>query len=106
MSIVLGKHYYSHQSSVVEPVFANIGTNKGLDRFTLRGKQKVQGQWRLYCLVRQHREADAVWGDNVSTIGYPQPWGRNAQCGDYVKGVGGILSRKTERGFVGGTRQF
>jgi Transposase DDE domain len=37
--------------SVVEPVFANIGTNKGLNRFTLRGKQKVQGQWRLYCMV-------------------------------------------------------
>ena len=47
----LGKHYYSHRMSVVEPVFANIGTNKGLDRFTLRGKQKVQGQWRLYCMV-------------------------------------------------------
>lgn len=47
----LGKHYYSHRMSVVEPVFANIGTNKRLDRFTLRGKQKVQGQWRLYCMV-------------------------------------------------------
>jgi transposase len=47
----IGKHYYSHRMSVVEPVFANIGTNKGLDRFTLRGKQKVQGQWRLYCMV-------------------------------------------------------
>lgn len=47
----LGKHYYSHRMSVVEPVFANIGTNKGLNRFTLRSKKKVQGQWRLYCLV-------------------------------------------------------
>jgi transposase len=47
----IGKHYYSHRMSVVEPVFANIGTNKGLNRFTLRGKQKVQGQWRLYCMV-------------------------------------------------------
>ena len=47
----IGKHYYSHRMSVVEPVFANIGTNKRLNRFTLRGKQKVQGQWRLYCLV-------------------------------------------------------
>ena len=47
----LGKHYYSHRMSVVEPVFANIGTNKGLSRFSLRGRHKVQGQWRLYCLV-------------------------------------------------------
>lgn len=37
--------------SVVEPVFGNIGTNKRLNRFSLRGPKKVQGQWRLYCLV-------------------------------------------------------
>jgi hypothetical protein len=35
----------------VEPVFANIRHNKRLDRFTLRGKEKVGTQWRLYCLV-------------------------------------------------------
>lgn len=46
-----GKQIYSHRMSVVEPVFGNIGTNKKLDRFSLRGKQKVQGQWRLYCMV-------------------------------------------------------
>ena len=46
-----GKQIYSHRMSVVEPVFGNIGTNKKLNRFSLRGKKKVQGQWRLYCLV-------------------------------------------------------
>ncbi len=46
-----GKMIYSHRMSVVEPVFANIGTNKGLNRFSLRGKAKVQGQWQLYCMV-------------------------------------------------------
>lgn len=46
-----GKQIYSHRMSTVEPVFGNIGTNKGLRRFSLRGKQKVQGQWRLYCMV-------------------------------------------------------
>ena len=46
-----GKQIYSHRMSVVEPVFANIGSNKGLNRFSLRGKAKVQGQWQLYCLV-------------------------------------------------------
>ena len=46
-----GKQIYSHRMSVVEPVFGNIGTNKGLNRFSLRGKAKVQGQWRLYCMV-------------------------------------------------------
>lgn len=46
-----GKQIYSHRMSVVEPVFGNIGTNKGLNRFSLRGKKKVQGQWQLYCMV-------------------------------------------------------
>ena len=46
-----GKEIYSHRMSVVEPVFGNIGSNKGLSRFSLRGKKKVQGQWQLYCLV-------------------------------------------------------
>jgi len=46
-----GKRIYSHRMSVVEPVFGNIGSNKRLNRFSLRGKEKVQGQWRLYCLI-------------------------------------------------------
>ncbi|EHJ92188.1 hypothetical protein KUC_2133 [Vreelandella boliviensis LC1] len=46
-----GKEIYSHRMSVVEPVFGNISTTKRLNRFSLRGKKKVQGQWQLYCLV-------------------------------------------------------
>ena len=46
-----GKQIYSHRMSVVEPVFGNIGTNKNLNRFSLRSKTKVQSQWRMYCLV-------------------------------------------------------
>lgn len=46
-----GKLIYSHRMSVVEPVFANIESNKKLNRFSLRGKEKVQGQWQLYCMV-------------------------------------------------------
>ena len=46
-----GKLVYSHRMSVVEPVFGNIGTNKGLNRFSLRSKKKVQGQWQLFCMV-------------------------------------------------------
>ena len=46
-----GKQIYSHRMSVVEPVFGNIGANKRLNRFSLRGKKKVQGQWQLYCMV-------------------------------------------------------
>ena len=57
-----GKQICSHRISVVEPVFANIGTNKQLNRFSLRGKEKVQSQWHLYCLVH-NIEKLARYGD-------------------------------------------
>jgi len=37
--------------STVEPVFGNLRHNKRLDRFTLRGRMRVDGQWKLYCLT-------------------------------------------------------
>jgi transposase len=46
-----GRSIYSQRIATVEPVFANLRHNKRLDRFTLRGKEKVGTQWRLYCLV-------------------------------------------------------
>ena len=42
---------YAYRIQIVEPVFANIRYCKGLDRFTLRGKDKVNSQWLLYCMV-------------------------------------------------------
>jgi len=46
-----GREIYAHRMHVVEPVFGNIESNKGLDAFTLRGKKKVEGQWQLFSLV-------------------------------------------------------
>ncbi|WP_411282358.1 transposase [Gemmatimonas sp.] len=37
--------------ATVEPVFGNLRAIKQLDRFTLRGRAKVNGQWTLYGLV-------------------------------------------------------
>ncbi|MDO9190437.1 MAG: transposase, partial [Sulfurimicrobium sp.] len=34
-----------------EPVFGNLRGNKRLHRFTLRGETKVDGQWKLYCMM-------------------------------------------------------
>jgi len=42
---------YAHRIQIVEPVFASISYCKGLNRFMLRGKTKVNGQWKLYCMV-------------------------------------------------------
>jgi len=46
-----GRKIYPRRIAIVEPVFANIRTQKRLDRFTLRGKIKVSIQWLLYCMV-------------------------------------------------------
>ena len=43
---------YARRFAVVEPVFANLCYNKRLDRFTLRGRAKVDGQWKRFCLVQ------------------------------------------------------
>jgi transposase len=45
------RRIYSRRLTIVEPVFANLRTNKRLDRFTYRGQVKVNIQWLLYCLV-------------------------------------------------------
>jgi hypothetical protein len=46
-----GRIRYGQRFGAVEPVFGNLCSNKGLDRFTLRGRTKVNGQWLLFCLV-------------------------------------------------------
>jgi transposase len=46
-----GRKMYPHRIAIVEPVFANLRTHKGLNRFTLRGRIKVTIQWLLYCMV-------------------------------------------------------
>lgn len=46
-----GRVLYGRRLATVEPVFANLRHNKGLNRFTLRGRKKVDTQWKLYCMV-------------------------------------------------------
>jgi transposase len=48
---IKGRLIYNKRLATVEPVFANICSTLGLDRFTLRGKRKVNIQWLLYCTV-------------------------------------------------------
>jgi len=45
------QNLYAYRIQIIEPVFANISYCKGLNRFTLRGKNKVNGQWLLFCMV-------------------------------------------------------
>lgn len=46
----LGRSVYNRRMGAVEPVFGNYRTI-GLSRFTLRGRKKVDAQWKLYCIV-------------------------------------------------------
>jgi len=46
-----GKEKYSQRMGIIEPVFGNLRGAKKLREFTLRGKEKVHGQWKLYCLM-------------------------------------------------------
>ena len=48
---IKGRLIYNKRIGTVEPVFGNIRSTLGLDRFTLRGKRKVNIQWILYCMV-------------------------------------------------------
>jgi transposase len=58
-----GRQMITRRFATVEPVFGNIRHNKGLDRFTLRGRKKVDGQWKLYCLVHNiEKLANAGYG--------------------------------------------
>ena len=45
------QNQYAYRIQIIEPVFANITYCKGMSRFTLRGKKKVNGQWTLYCIA-------------------------------------------------------
>ncbi len=46
-----GRAIYAMRLAVGEPPFAHIRSVLKLDRFTLRGKKKVNAQWNLYCIV-------------------------------------------------------
>lgn len=59
---IRGRLIYNRRLGTAEPPFAHIRTMMGLDRFTLRGKRKVNTQWLLYCITHNikkvHRYAE------------------------------------------------
>ena len=46
-----GRALYGRRFAIVGPVFAKLRHSKNTDRFTLRGRRKVDAQWKLYCPV-------------------------------------------------------
>ena len=57
-----GRSLYSQRLGAVEPVFANVRYNKRMSRFNVRGKDKVNTQWHLYCMVHNiEKLANSGW---------------------------------------------
>ena len=45
-----GRQIYSRRKTIAEPVFGQAKQARGFRRFSLRGLQKVRGEWTLVCL--------------------------------------------------------
>jgi len=46
-----GRETYSKRKSIVEPVFGQIKGARGFVQFSLRGLEKMRGEWTLVCLT-------------------------------------------------------
>jgi len=61
---IKGRLIYNRRLGTAEPPFAHICSILGLDRFTLRGKEKVNIQWLFYCivhnLIKVHRYGEGL----------------------------------------------
>ena len=57
---IAGRALYSLRVAIAEPPFANICHIHimGLNRFTLRGKKKVNIQWNLFCIVHNLKKVE------------------------------------------------
>lgn len=46
-----GREMYSRRKSIVEPVFGQIKGARGFVQFSLRGLEKMRGEWAMVCLT-------------------------------------------------------
>jgi hypothetical protein len=46
-----GRETYSRRKSIVEPVFGQIKRARGFVQFSLRGIEKMRGEWAIVCLT-------------------------------------------------------
>jgi transposase len=51
VSTPAGRALYARRKVIVEPVFGQIKGARGFRRFSLRGLEKINGEWRLVCLT-------------------------------------------------------
>jgi DUF4097 and DUF4098 domain-containing protein YvlB len=46
-----GRETYSKRKSIVEPVFGQIKRTRGFVQFSMRGLEKMRGEWAIVCLT-------------------------------------------------------
>jgi len=51
-----GRQEYRWRKVSVEPVFGQIKQGRGLRQFLLRGKERVEAEWKLMCLTHNVRK--------------------------------------------------
>jgi transposase len=65
------KRRYKRRAALVEPVFGQIKSNRGCDRFTRRGMGPVRSEWRLFAtthnLLRLWRQTVGAKTTNMAT---------------------------------------
>ena len=62
---VVGKAIYAKRVATAEPPFAHIRSVMKLSRFSLRGKEKVNNQWLLFCIIHNLKKVHQ-YGMNVT----------------------------------------
>jgi transposase len=67
-----GKALYAKRNHTVEPVFGVIKAAMGFRGFSLRGKEKVSGEWTLVCLAYNLRRLHRMVGGAKSDTGRPK----------------------------------
>lgn len=53
-----GRALYARRKVIVEPVYGEIEGGRGFRRFSVRGLEKINGEWRLVCLTHDLLE---IW---------------------------------------------
>jgi len=63
--MVRGRALYRLRSQTIEPIFGQIKTVRGCDRFMRRGHEAARSEWRLICgahnLLKLFRSGKAEW---------------------------------------------
>jgi transposase len=67
-----GKVLYGRRNHTVEPVFGIIKEAMGFRGFSLRGKEKVSGEWTLVCLAYNLRRLHRMVGSATNGAGGPK----------------------------------